>query len=788
MAAAAAIVGSWSRSKWRFGPGINVPGPMPPAGNDGDGGTGNTIGLKVELYTGAFGWIDVSSYVYYRDKIHITRGRPDETSQPQPQTATLTLNNRGGPFTPRNATGPYYRLIGRNTPIRISRLNNGIRRYRYAGEVPAWPTTSDISGSDVYEQITAAGMLRRLNQGNRPIGSAMFRAYAISPPPTLVSYWPCEDGATATSLASGLPGVAPMTVSGTPKLATNTDFISSNPLPLLDGSTWRGTVPTYTQPTPGFVVGNVVRFLLSVPTTGAFDTAVIARVFTTGTIGYYHVRYGVANGGSIQMTAYDQFGSALFTSGYQPFGVTGLPVRVSMELRTSGSNIVWSLSRTPINSGGPPDATGTWSPATVGEVVQVVINPEGQLNDTAVGHVSVQSNFQSTVSDLQALTGWLGEPPCSETNLIPQLNVVDTDRFSRLCREQGVPAVVVSSPVGYDSDLSVAGVVWSGVGSNPVNPNMGYQLTDTFANLINEAVDTSAGLLSEARDQNSLVLRTRASLYNQAARITLDHSLHQLSGPLNPVDDDQQTRNDITVTRVNGSSVNVQQATGPLSIQPPPLGVGDYQTENQLSLGSDAILNDSAGWRLHLGTVDEPRYPQISLNLRHPTFTSNVDLMNAALTLDVGDRIVIVNPPPELPPDPISLIVQGYSETLGVYEHDMVLNCSPESPYRIALLEDPVLGHADTDGSTLAGAYPLGTETAIQVATTGTATGSPLWTTSAGDFPFDISVGGERMTVTNITGSSSPQSFTVARSVNGVAKGQTFGTDVRLWQPMILSL
>lgn len=616
----------------------------------------------------------------------------------------------------------------------------------------------------------------------------MYRAYAISPPAELVAYWPCEDGSTATSLAAGLPAGVPMSVAGAPKLAGNTDFVCSGPLPLLNGSTWRGAVPAYTQPTPSFEVGNVVRFLLSVPATGAFDTGVIARVFTTGTVGYYHVRYGVANGGSLQMTAYDQSGNALFTSGYVAFGITGFPVLVSMELRTSGSDIFWSLSRTPITSGGPPNATGIWSSATVGKVTQVVINPEGQLGDTALGHITVQSNYQLLVPDLEALTGWLGEPPCSGANSVPQSNVVDTDRFSRLCREQNIPAVVITSPVGYDNDLAISGVVWSGVGPNPVNPSMGYQLVDTFANLIQEPVDTSLGLLFEARDQNSLVLRTRASLYNQPARLTLDHSLHQLSGPLNPVDDDQQTRNDVTVTRVNGSSANLQQATGPLSVLPAPAGVGDYQTDYQISLGSDTLLPDAASWRLHMGTVDEPRYPQITLNLRHPAFTGNVDLLNAALTIDIGDRIVINNPPPELPPDPISLIVQGYTETLGIYEHDMVLNCSPESPYEIGVLDDSVLGHADTDGSTLALAYPLGTETTLMVATTGTQPASPLWTTSVGDFPFDIRVGGERMTVTNITGASSPQAFTVTRSVNGVVKGQTVGTDVRLWQPMVLSL
>jgi len=284
------------------------------------------------------------------------------------------------------------------------------------------------------------------------------------------------------------------------------------------------------------------------------------------------------------------------------------------------------------------------------------------------------------------------------------------------------------------------------------------------------------------------VMRTRQSLYNQPAKLTLDHSQHQLSAPLNPLDDDQQTRNDIMVTRNGGSSYQLVQTTGTLSIQPAPTGVGDYATTYSISLGDDSLLPDQAAWRLHMGTVDEPRYPSISLNLRHPSFTSNVDLMNAALTLDIGDRIVITNPPPELPPDPISLIVQGYSETLGIYEHDMVLNCSPESPYEIAILEDPVLGHADTDGSTLDRDYPLGTEASILVDTVAAPTGSPLWTTNPSDFPFDIAVGGERMTVTNITGAASPQTFTVTRSVNGVAKSQTKGTDVRLWQPMILSL
>jgi hypothetical protein len=42
------------------------------------------------------------------------------------------------------------------------------------------------------------------------------------------------------------------------------------------------------------------------------------------------------------------------------------------------------------------------------------------------------------------------------------------------------------------------------------------------------------------------------------------------------------------------------------------------------------------------------------------------------------------------------------------------------------------------------------------------------------------------MALTQTTGGIQP--FTVTRSVNGVVKSQAAGTDVRLWQPMILSL
>lgn len=716
-ASTAPAVANWNRSRWRHaGLGVLLPAPANPGSTSPiDGGTGDVIGLTVELFLGG-AWTDISPYVRYADKIVITRGAPDETSTMQPQTCALTIDNRDGRFSPRNPLGPYYGQIGRNTPIRVSRLQNGIRRYRFYGEVPSWPSTWDITGAEVHAPITASGPSRRLFQGNQPLKSTFYRVYsqgvvAVIPP---AAYWPAEDGTNSTAIASGLPGGTAMTLSGQapPTFASNTSFVCSAALPLLAGSVWNGAVPQVATS------ANVLRFLLSVPATGAFDGGVLARLSTAGTVARLDVIWNAANGGYLSLNGYNSNNATLFTTTYITGNMTGKSVLVSVELTQSGGNVQATAyyAEQPYLIGvfGLYFSVGSATVSgTIGAATQVQIDALGQFNDTAVGHVIIQPALDNLGAVLNPFNGYLGEAPAI--------------RFRRLCGEQNVTQTTVDS---LAADIT----------------SMGFQTIDTFTTLIQEPANSGAGLLFESRDQNALVLRIKGTLYNQAAKLTLDYSQHQLSGPLDPVDDDARTRNDVTVTRINGSSVQQQQTSGTLSIQPPPAGVGDYSTTYNLSLGSDAQLGDQAGWRLHLGTVDQPRFPVIPINLRHSTFTSNLDMMNAALTIDIGDRLVVTNPPPWMPPDPISQIVLGYTETLGRWEHDIVFTCAPEDPYRVGLLDDTTLGRIDTDSSTL-GLPAATTDTTLAIATTGAATGTPPWTITAADFPMDVAVGGERVTL-----------------------------------------
>jgi hypothetical protein len=703
------------------------------------GGAGDVPGtVRVELYISEQ-WVDVTRLtrdipgVYYRDDIDITRGRPDESSQVNPGTCTFTLNNRDGRFSPRNPLSPYFGILGRNTPVRVSVVQaNGVRRYRFHGEVSSWPQRWDITGTDVYVPVEAAGILRRLSQGATLSGSALYRGIAKHAT-NLVAYWPCEDGVGSTSIGAGLSGVTAMAIRGTPTLASNTDFVASGDLPVMGSASFTGTVPTYST-----TLGqNAVRFLMAVPSTGATNGQIIAAIYASGTVVRWELYYGT--GGSLGLRGFDGTGTNITDTGAVAFAVDGAKILVGLDISQSGTGIAYSITTLAVGSSVGATSGGTLASNTVGRFTSVVMAPSRGLTATALGHVHVQNVSTSLFAQADALNAYAGETAGT--------------RIARLCAEEGINYQRVQPQAA------------------PGSTAMGIQHPASLTTLLGEAVTSDMGVLLEPRDQVGLAYRDRETLYDQTAKLALSYSAAQLAAPLDPVDDDQRTVNDVTLTRTDGSSTRDTQATGPLGVST----IGQYDTSLSVSLYRDTQLPDQAGWRLHMGTTDEARYPVLRLNLAHSTFTTSDSMMTAALTLDVGDRVTIDNLPAWLPPDQISLIVEGISERRNGIEHELALTCSPESPYHIAVYEDATWRYT-SDGSTLAAAYSA-TDTSLSVATPS----GPLWSVTDGS--FDIIAGGERMTVTGVSGSTSPQTFTVTRSVNGIVKSQVSGATVELFKP-----
>jgi hypothetical protein len=203
------------------------------------------IGILVEILVNGI-WTDISTYVYQRDDIVITGGRPDEDSSTVPAKMTMTMNNRDGRFSPTYTAGVYYPYLQRNTRIRltvtaVSVTGNHYSGYRFVGEVAKWPPLADISQNDVYVSIEASGPLRRARSGGGK-GSALTRYYSLlkgvyAP----ISYWPCEEDPNTNIVGAGIDGGTSMTVTfGTPTWKAVSNFNGSAPIGVIDGSTWDG--------------------------------------------------------------------------------------------------------------------------------------------------------------------------------------------------------------------------------------------------------------------------------------------------------------------------------------------------------------------------------------------------------------------------------------------------------------------------------------------------------------------------------------------------------------------
>ncbi|MFD3777361.1 hypothetical protein [Streptomyces sp. NPDC058612] len=606
------------------------------------------------------------------------------------------------------------------------------REYRFAGEISSWPPRWDVSGKDVYVPVEAAGILRRLGQGKKALSSTLRRRLPGQGPPA--AYWPFEDGRDATQAASPLVGCPAMPVTGF-AFGQDDSCPGSDALPAIDAAAiMQGPVPAYVSATSDYLVS----FLYSIDAPPASDSVLLA-ITTTGTARGFVLSL-TSNG--FRGAAYSASGATLFDSPYlADVSGPGRWFRVDVTAKIVGADIQFAALFTEVDGTG---GYGDWlTPAgTVGNVVSIDTAFGPLLDGMRFGHLGVFPGASLAVwggSD----NGYGGENA--------------TDRIRRLAAEEAVPVTTDRSSTA-----------------------LGAQRPNTLLGLFRECEAADGGVLYEDRERTALRYRSRASRYSQPVALTLDYSVDgHVAPPLEPVDDDQMVRNDRTVERTNGSSARAVAATGALSIQNPPAGVGIYDDSITLNLRSDSQTEPMANWLLHLGTWDEARYPTVHINL-----AAAPALIPDVLTLEIGDRIQIINPPEWLPPGPIDLLVEGYTEIIGhPNDWDIILNCSPAGPWSVAVLDDASLARLGDGASTLVS----GINTTATSLTVATASG-PLWSTSAGEYPQTITIGGEAMTLTAVSGSSSPQTFTVVRSANAVIKSHLAGAAVDTAQPMILAL
>ena len=393
------------------------------------------------------------------------------------------------------------------------------------------------------------------------------------------------------------------------------------------------------------VAADIVRFLLDVQSSGGTDGAILARAITYGTVERLDLIYHTADAGSLELIGYNSSGTQLFDSGTVLSGLNGTPVMVDIELTADGTDATWSLAVIEPGASSPLGThTGTVDSVTVGYVSDWYASPDSDISFAAIGHPAVQTYADDLAVLAQVIAGYAGE--LAET------------RLARLCAEEGL-SFTLAGPSG-------------------VTPAMQAQQDDTFPNVLQSCEDADRGLLFESRDSFGLTYRSRVSMQGQTPALTMDYAQDQVAFPLAPAADDLYSRNDIQLTRNNGSSSTAVQQAGPMSIQPPPNGIGDYAYPLTVYVYEDAQLAPMAAWMLTVGTVADERFPVISVNMARSEVAS---LLATAAAVDGGDYVQIVNPPSWLTSAPVQQLAWGMTETLNARKWTIDINAVPESPY-----------------------------------------------------------------------------------------------------------
>jgi hypothetical protein len=558
-----------------------------------------------------------------------------------------------------------------------------------------------------------------------------------------IAYWSCEDGDNATQVSSGLPGGTPLSITGQPDFGAESGFTSygSDNILKINDAELRAILPDYTS-TGVFSI----NFLLSMPSSDEAATGTdLVQFYTTGTGFTYDLQYTAGGSGSFQLKVFNSALTSLFDSGPIDFALRGNKQMVTLVLQQVGGAVTYSLYtiRMPgsITSGvGPSTVTGV---TALGKITEMRVNPGGGYDDVGYGHMTVVPSAWGSVEVEPELAAWG--------------NTSAMRRLSRLCFEDRIP-------ITYREDWDI------------VSANLGAQKTAKIIDLLKQPANTDLGILHGMRGNNELEYMTRGSLTNQDAVTTFiasDCKEYDIKG------DYVNVQNRVTVDRIDGTSVVVEETAGPLSTQDAPNGVGLRDKQFTLSLGGDSQVLNQANWRLGVGTLDQYRVPKLVVTAAGSSTVS----IERLLSIGIGDRVDVSGLTSLFIYDTLAQLVTGISISLGDRFYPRVtLNGVPYDVFNCFALTGDKYSRPD--------AVDTVTSSTLTTTATGslTITSSTIytWSTDTADYPVDVTISGERITLSAVVDTATPgvQTATVSvRAVNGVVKAHSVGESVVLAEP-----
>jgi hypothetical protein len=762
------------------------------------------FGADLNADPDTWSWTDVTTSFMWDPGVNISVGRSPESTRITPATMSGVIRNdqaNGGDWTVGNALSPRWPNVKENTPVR-ARLDVGngatVRFQGYAVGFKPSTIAVDSSGKRIsIVQFKAAGIARRLIQGTSAPQSPMWRSVMLAyryPIATNTSggggyvnasdggyaalparYWPLEDGYGALQGTDALDATYSLKTSSfgaLPDFSSGTIGVGSKSLAVFKtGASLTAAFPTVplgaSQRTDVYAGSSIhTQFLMKLTqaafdtmfATGGTDVEIMRFAMTGGTIARWSVWLDPDPGGlSIYMRAYNAAGATLGTTTlFNDDALIDADVMITVIFNQNGANtenrILYNPLGTTPNSGVPFGENEfvaydiNINSQTHGGVKGVTIAPSADLAGTIIGHLSIHNGGEGTFPDI--------------TNKAPRGRAGDTVelRMRRLSIENDVPLELVGT-----ADLL-----------------MGVQGIGGYLDLMTEAETVDGGILLDGLGPG-LTHVCRTSAYSVAPSLTLDASAGHVLMPVPAEHDDLGRVNTFTASNPAGGEQTFVKSAGDLSTA----DVGIYDSSGSFPVALDSTLMDEAAWQVNLGTVVGLRYPQMNIELAKEG--TSVLAQQWLDSRPYGRVDVLDLNPGTVDPDE-EFLLRSWTEKWNSKLWSVTLNMSPYAPWGIATLAADSGDNSDFLFRPSAGYSSLAADVAVGASSFDVVTTSgPVWTTTADDISgLIIEVDGLRIPVTNITGATSPQTFTVDSSA--VLKALSSGTDVDIWQAPVLGM
>lgn len=596
-------------------------------------------------------------------------------------------------------------------------------------------------GHDITMAIQGRGVKSRLGTSASVLRSPLYRAHKGQGP---LAWWPMEDEPDSNQAASGVPGQPPLAAVGKPSnwnLADNASGVTVFGVPTAVGS----------ASLVGLQNGGFLRGSIPPSTETEWSLEFVMRYDSGTDAGLDTFPVDVRGGLWEWLVAYSGSTNEIVVRGGTIAGVIGVDFAVAFEVY---DGVLHHYRLDVIQNGANVDhflyidgtfmGSDTWVSFTniVPTTALVNVARASGTDQPSLAHYAIYAPTPATsiTDSTLATTGHQDETA--------------GERFERLCTQEGIAYEVI----GTAADTA----------------RMGPQRIATLLQNLEDCEDADGGIVYEPKHFLGLSYITAASIYNQTGP-DFAYTDNYLSGEPYPDPESLVRANDVTASRINGSSFRAVETSGPASIEDAPNGMGHYPKNVPLNVAGDGQLPDMVTWVKHISTWLGPRYPTIKFELHRSVFANSVAATAQVENIDIGRYFSISDLPIWLPPEAIEQLAQGYTKIITNRTREITFNAVPAGPYDVAIRGSSYLDGRirDSYSSVLAEALDT-TETGVDVTVVG-----PLWVTGSVD--FSIMINGELMDVSSIAGASSPQTLTVTRSVNGIVKTHAIGDAVHVY-------